>query len=1120
MPSNTPPTPRYMFFPRAVGKMFTLSAGKWYVPLRYSILLSILALLVPLLVAIFMTREVAVREEMQYGGQLLSKQSEESIIMALRITQDGYNVLRKAMEREAAPAFAAFLESAAAENGEPGSVDLATIKAGLGERLELYLIDAASGTVVSSTDSRDMGLQLSRFPIFWNNLQSVLQPGVIVTGPVYPEIRGEKPRIFSYMLLPGKNYIFEVGVEANAFTQYLESLDYRYAIDTIVALHPGLERVRIFDQLGYQVTSDRKLRAQKTEWERIRRTLLEKRNLDFPDPDGTGRVRYLFVDLTGKDGWPIYKVVELTVAHGVLEERLKLYSQRQLEVGLLFLGLGILLALFVASRISGPIHRIIDDVNRIAGGDLEHSVSVRSRTELRLLADSIQAMVQRILDQLRDIRRVEEQLTERNAELEKINLELVQEVGARQVFEHKLTKSELILRAFFDAVTESALMVDTDGQIVEINQVACKRLGHSREQLVGRNVAEFFEWDAFERYYEKGMDAVCDKKTVRFEDETGNRILDLICVPIIDAQERVEYLAFYINDVTVKKRKEREVLEYYAYFQQLFENAPLGISIYDAQSRVLRVNKAYEALFICSEEELVGRTTGNLFIPENKTDEALFITRQQLQRQDVRMETVRKRLDGSLVHVSLLSFPIYIHNEHKGSYVIYQDISERKHAEEKLLHHSFHDSLTGFPNRALLLDKLAQALRRSRERRLPLFALVYLDLDRFKVVNDSLGHAAGDQLLLTVAQKLSKLMRPSDTVSRIGGDEFAVLLEALDSPREALHRASTMQKEICQPMKVDGHEIVTSASIGVVVGPVRHDRPESLLRDAEIAMYKAKGMGRNRIKLFQSTMREQAAEILRLENDLRHAVEQNEFLLHYQPLVSVQSGRVVGFEALVRWHHPSRGLIFPDEFVAVAEDSGLILPMGQLVLAEACKQLRVWQNQHPELHELVMAVNLSAKQFLQNDLISWIEQTVLESGLEMKNLKLEITESVVMENAHSARGMLQRLKSLGVQVSIDDFGTGYSSLSYLHQFPIDTLKVDRSFIHRIEGREEDVEIVRAIITLAHNLGMGVVAEGVETVHQARELTAMGCDLFQGYLFSRPLPPEDAEQLLLAEPFAW
>ncbi len=443
------------------------------------------------------------------------------------------------------------------------------------------------------------------------------------------------------------------------------------------------------------------------------------------------------------------------------------------------------------------------------------------------------------------------------------------------------------------------------------------------------------------------------------------------------------------------------------------------------------------------------------------------------------------------------------------------DITERKRTEEKLLHDAFHDALTLLPNRVLFMNQLGHSIGRAKRCEDYLFAVLFLDLDRFKLVNDSLGHMIGDQLLIAIARRLETCVRLGDTVARLGGDEFTILLENIQDIEEAKQVADRIQKELSLPFNLSGHEVFTAVSIGIALSKIGYDRPEDLLRDADTTMYRAKALGKGRFEVFDRTMHTEALALLQLETDLRRGLDRREFQLHYQPIIALASGKISGFEALVRWQHPLRGLIPPAEFIPVAEETGLIIPIGWWILGEACRQMRLWQEQFPGTESLTISVNFSGKQFLQPNMVEQIYHVLEETGLDASKLGLEITESALMENFELATIMLKQLRSQGVKLFLDDFGTGYSSLSYLHRFPFNVLKIDRSFVSRMGLDAKNLEIVYTIVTLAHSLGMDVTAEGVETAAQLAQLSAIKCKHGQGYLFSMPMEAEAAGALIQA-----
>jgi diguanylate cyclase (GGDEF)-like protein/PAS domain S-box-containing protein len=445
-----------------------------------------------------------------------------------------------------------------------------------------------------------------------------------------------------------------------------------------------------------------------------------------------------------------------------------------------------------------------------------------------------------------------------------------------------------------------------------------------------------------------------------------------------------------------------------------------------------------------------------------------------------------------------------------------QDITERKALEERLQHQVLHDPLTGLPNRAWLTDRLEAALACTR-RGEGSVALLYLDLDRLKSVNDSLGHEAGDELLVAVGERLKSCLRPGASAARLGGEEFVVLIEDVAGVEDVIRVAEHVLEALRGPFALRGCEIFVSVSIGIALGDADTDRIEDLVRNADLAMYKAKGSGKARYELYHPGMSSGALERLELENDLRRALEREELVVYYQPVARLATNRIVGMEALVRWRHPRRGLVLPAGFIGVAEETGLIVPMGRWVLEQACTQARAWQDRYPGNPPLMVSVNLSARQFGQMELVEDVASALRGSGLAASSLMLELTETVVMEDAEATVGTLRQLKGLGVNLAIDDFGTGYSSLSYLKRFLVGTLKIDRSFIDGLGTDPEDTAIVRAVFTLGQTLGMRVAAEGVETHEQLSELRALGCELGQGYYYWTPRPAGEAEALLTRNP---
>ena len=441
------------------------------------------------------------------------------------------------------------------------------------------------------------------------------------------------------------------------------------------------------------------------------------------------------------------------------------------------------------------------------------------------------------------------------------------------------------------------------------------------------------------------------------------------------------------------------------------------------------------------------------------------------------------------------------------------DITERKQALSQIEYIAYHDALTGLLNRVAFVDYLEQAIAKKQENSNKLFAVLFLDLDGFKLVNDSLGHLAGDKLLVAVAQRLKGCLKSTDTIARFGGDEFNILLTNIINIHDVTRIASRINKALKQPFNLDRQEVFISTSIGIVLSTNGGSKPEHFLRNADIALYRAKSQGKAAYEIFDQLMHIEVVERLQLETDLRRGLEREEFEVYYQPIISLNTNQINGFEALVRWHHPTEGLVAPDKFISIAEETGLIVNLGWWILKQACLQTSIWQQLFNQSSSLFISLNLSSKQFSQLDLLKQIEQILEETGLKPQHLKLEITESTLIKNLETTNVQIKKLSDYGIKLSIDDFGTGYSSLNYLRRFSLTTLKIDRSFISPLNPNTENIDIVEAIIVLAHKLGMDVVAEGVETMEKLEQLRRLNCEQVQGYLFSPPVPANLVPNLL-------
>ena len=578
-------------------------------------------------------------------------------------------------------------------------------------------------------------------------------------------------------------------------------------------------------------------------------------------------------------------------------------------------------------------------------------------------------------------------------------------------------------------------------------------------------------------------------------------------------------------------RIRRQLAERDQLFQLISENAADMIALVDGDGRRLYNSPAYLKVLGYSPEDLNATSSIEQIHPDDRPRVLKAAEKARLSGQGERMEYRVRHKDGSWRTLESTASPI--RNE-KGQtdklVIVNRDITERKRAEEMLAHNAFHDGLTNLPNRALFLDRLQQALTLSKRHPNYKFAVLLIDVDEFKIINDSLGHAAGDDLLIQIGQRLKESVRRADTVSRprtsdvpdrpanddtlarLGGDEFTILLDDIRDPIEAVRVAERMQAELAIPFVVNQQGIVISASIGIAASTSPHTHAEDLLRDADIAMYRAKRAGKACCEVSDTAMHENAVKRLQLETDLRKALDQGQFRVYYQPIVSLQTGKITGFEALTRWQRPE-GILAPIAFIAVAEETGLIIPMNRQLLREACQHLRSWQSEFPSDSPLTMSVNITSREFVQPDLVSEIRKSLDQTGVDPGCLQLEIIETIAMGDAEKSGHVLAQLKALGVRLSIDDFGTGYSSLSRLRRIPVDTLKIDRAFISNMDTDPENREIVRAIIVLAHNLGLKVVAEGTEKEEHIDLLKQFNCEMAQGYLFSRPADDQAMLKLL-------
>ncbi|HEX8211461.1 MAG TPA: EAL domain-containing protein [Longimicrobium sp.] len=665
-----------------------------------------------------------------------------------------------------------------------------------------------------------------------------------------------------------------------------------------------------------------------------------------------------------------------------------------------------------------------------------------------------------------------------------------------------LRESDAYFRSLVENARDVIHVINEDGTTRYITPSVKRLLGFSPEELIGRMALDLVHPDDRESAMAAlRLDRYAPGAGRGLEFRVGHRdgswrIFEGVGTNLLD-DPTVRGVIVNSRDVTGRKRAEEESARLAAFPRA----TPSPILECDALGEVRYANPAVERAII----EL-GVEGPHHLLPEDH----VAIVRRALET-GVGVRDVEVGVAGRVL--------AWLYNPQPALGTVHlfgEDVTERKQSEARLFHDAMHDALTGLPNRPFFMQRLAAALVRHRRGETPAPAVLFLDLDRFKVVNDSLGHHVGDELLVAVSGRLKGCLRESDTVARFGGDEFAVLLEELEDSAHAVMVAERIAAAVAAPVNLSGYEVFTAASIGIALGEAGHDRPEYLLRNADMAMYRAKGSGGARCEVFDRAMHARALARLQMETDLRRALARGEFVLHYQPIVALATGRMVGVEALCRWVHPEQGMIPPSDFIGTAEETGIIVPLGEWVLEEACERLAEWRREFDHAR-IAMSVNLSARQFAHPGLVGHIRRTLANTGLDARHLKLELTESVLMEGGGTAAAMLQQLQALGIDLQLDDFGTGYSSLAYLHRFPIGALKIDRSFVSRMHPENATAQLVRTIAGMAKGLDLAVTAEGVETPVQLAQVRDIGCDFAQGFLLSPPLPENEMRALLASDP---
>ncbi len=684
--------------------------------------------------------------------------------------------------------------------------------------------------------------------------------------------------------------------------------------------------------------------------------------------------------------------------------------------------------------------------------------------------------------------------------------------------------SEMEVRMLSQALTsinDSIYVTDMEGRFTAVNDSFCKTYDYREAEVLGAGHEILWSEDGEQELRPNDLAAMPkegEKGECSHRRKDGSELPVLLSrSPILDAHGRRRAIVAAVRDITDRKQSERALRASEERYALAAAGSNDGLWDWDLIRGRIHLSPRWKSILGYLEDE-VGSEPDSWFELVHPAD----------------LELLRAQLDAHLREQTP-----HFENEHRirtreGEYRWVQtrgvavrdaegkayrlagsqrDVTDREQSEALLTHAALHDALTGLPNRALFMDRLDNAVKRFRRRPNNHFGVVFLDLDRFKVINDSLGHLAGDKLLRAIARRLESCLRVGDTVARLGGDEFAILLADVTEVTEIDRVADRIDQELDKPFNIQGHEFFSGASLGIALSSTGYERPEDILRDADTAMYKAKSEGRTRRVIFDPAMHERAMTRLLLENDLRRAVTRQEFLVYFQPLVALEGGRLVGFEALLRWRHPEKGVLAPSEFLAVAQETGLSSKIGWWVLGEASRRLKAWQERFPWARDLAVSVNLDARQLASSELIERVESELAATDLSPRCLHLEITEATIIENPELTLSLLSRLHRQGIQLHIDDFGTGYSSLSQLHRYPVDILKIDRTFVARMSSNDRDLEIVRTIVMLARNMQLKVMAEGVETAKQMELLKDLGCEYAQGFFFAKPLSQGAVEDLL-------
>ncbi|MCG6934585.1 MAG: EAL domain-containing protein [Proteobacteria bacterium] len=693
-------------------------------------------------------------------------------------------------------------------------------------------------------------------------------------------------------------------------------------------------------------------------------------------------------------------------------------------------------------------------------------------------------------------------------------LNIVRDVTEQKQILHKLTKSEAKFRALFEHANDAIFLI-ADGKFIECNSKALEMFTCQNQDIIGKTLAAFSppqqaDGQDSSHIVDDKIQAAIKGVPQRFEwihCRLDGSVFDAeVSLNAINLGDEIVIQAI-IRDITERKQQEHQVGK----LNRILEQTADIVIVTNLEGLIEYVNPAFEETTGFSAREVIGRTPNFLVSGKHKSEFYTNMWNTILAGKNYNNVMINRRKDGSLYYEEKTITPI---KDSAGNITHFvstaKDISDHIEIQERLQHMTHHDVLTDLPNRNLLLDRLQQALihARSHDR---MVAIMFMDLDRFKNINDTLGHNIGDQLLLQLSERIRNSVRDGDTIARFGGDEFAILMDDIESESHISAMAQKLLDTLVEPFRINKHELHVTASIGVSIYPGDGDVAETLLRNADVAMYRAKDLGKNNYQFYSDDMSARIFERLTLENNLRHALDRNEFIIHYQPQIDARTEHITGVEALLRWQHPDLGLVLPNNFIPLLEETGLIEDVGNWVLKTCCKQLREWHD--TGLDTLQMSVNISSRQFNNANFISVMHEMIKETGVNSEYLELELTESMFLRNASATISALNSLSNIGVRFAIDDFGTGYSSLSYLRRFPIDTIKIDRSFIRDITEDSDDAAITSAIVVMAQSLSLNVIAEGVETDKQLEFLREHNCNNIQGYHYCHPLPEQQITKLL-------